>query len=175
MNHSIILHLAIFRINIGRHKNFTSLSNMPKRIIGSKMENNTEYVWDVYQPTPMMSTYTIGMAVLNDHVVVQKQLGTRNISTYAPAVANSTTERGQNEYNLNHTLLLLSIYEEYFNATDELPKIDSLSVLGHQYAAMENWGLIVYKMGYHASLDMIGHELAHFWFGNLVTCKNWNE
>ena len=40
---------------------------------------------------------------------------------------------------------------------------------------MENWGLIVYWSTYFGVIDLIAHELAHFWVGNLVTCKNWDE
>lgn len=117
-----------------------------------------------------MSTYTIGMAVLNGYASVQKQLGKRNITTYTPYATQDA------EFNLNHTLILLSIFEIYFNSTDILPKIDSLESLHGQYGAMENWGLIVYYYARHlVSTSLIAHELAHFWFGNLVTCKNWNE
>ena len=142
---------------------------MPKHITGKIMENNTEYEWDIYQPTPKMSTYILGIAVLNGYVSVQKQFGKRNISTYSPE------KTPDNEYNLNHTLKLLSIFEEYLNATEELPKIDSLHAIAGHYGAMENWGLIVYYTSHLTSIRLIAHELAHFWFGNLVTCENWNE
>lgn len=79
--------------------------------------------------------------------------------------------------------------DEYFNNTDAIPpKIDLIAVPDFSAGAMENWGSIIFRetaLYFNEtvnSLDrkqavagIIAHELAHFWFGNLVTCAWWDD
>ena len=175
---NIFFTIATFQINIGRLKNLTSLSNMPKRITGQKMNNNIDYAWDIYQTTPKMSTYTIGMAVLSNYSSMHKEYGKRNFSTWRESRFANYRDFIVTLFNLETTIKFLSFYESYFNMSDELPKTDSLHVLHGTYGAMENWGLIMYfdiRGRKIPDRTLIAHELAHYWMGNLVTCKNWNE
>ena len=161
---------ARFQINLGRLKNRTSLSNMPKISEGVSMKNNSDYVWDIYKTTPIMSTYTIAMAVLSqDYTFSVKQVEKRNISVVSMFYDNETTEEL-----LTNTDNYLRFFEKYFNDTDELPKIDNLHSIDGAYGAMENWGLIVY-FGSNGGQKLIAHEVAHYWHGNKVTCSNWHE
>ena len=144
---------------------------MPKRIVGKEMENNTDYVWDIYEKTPVMPTYTIAIAVLNNYTSSHKNLRNRNIASWMWKGYRESSR----EFNLNSTLALVPFLEKYFNMTDELPKIDSLNAIDGAYDAMENWGLIIYFRGAMTNYVTIAHELSHFWAGNLVTCKNWDE
>ena len=147
---------------------------MPKRITGKEMESNTNYVWDIYQETPNMSTYLIAFSVMDNFTSIQKQVGNRNITSWVWAGVRETPNKIP-EINLNTTVEILPFFEKYFNMKDELPKIDSMHAMKGPYGAMENWGLIVYWSTYFGVIDLIAHELAHFWVGNLVTCKNWDE
>ena len=120
--------------------------------------------------TPKMSTYTIALAVLSsDYTPVIRQTGKRNVSVVSGYYPNYPIERM-----LNTTTKFLSFFEKYFNNTDDLPKVDNLQAIAGAYGAMENWGLIVY-FGDHNYDLLIGHEVAHYWIGNKVTCSNWNE
>ena len=82
----------------------------------------------------------------------------------------------------------LSFFGEYFDNAYPLPKMDMVAVPDFSAGAMENWGLVVYR----ASLMLfeegktpinakqrigyvVGHELAHQWFGNLVTMQWWSQ
>ena len=151
-------------------QNRTSVSNMPQISKGIKMENNSDYVWDIYETTPIMSTYTIGMAVLSTKYTYNvKQLEKRNVSVITSYYDDATQERI-----LTNTDKYLRFYEDYYKDTDAVPKVDNLHSIGGRYAAMENWGLIVYFTGYNDDLT-IAHEVAHYWHGNKVTCSNWNE
>ncbi|XP_062121751.1 aminopeptidase N-like isoform X2 [Drosophila sulfurigaster albostrigata] len=83
---------------------------------------------------------------------------------------------------------LMTYYEQLFGISYPLPKMDQLAVPDFSAGAMENWGLITYR---EASLlyaeeasslldkqrvtNIIAHELAHQWFGNLVTMEWWND
>ena len=69
-----------------------------------------------------------------------------------------------------------------------LPKLDQIAVPDFQAGAMENWGAIIYREtacwstrgpsseGYKQNVaDVIAHEIAHQWFGDLVTMKWWDD
>lgn len=103
---------------------------------------------------------------------------------------------------------LLSFLENYFTIKLPLSKIDFVAVPEFGFSAMENWGLItfrlIYTICYQNILDgyslifyrenallsnkvhgtvgekmnialIMGHEIAHQWFGNLVTPMSWND
>jgi len=65
--------------------------------------------------------------------------------------------------------------------------LDNISITEFEAGAMENWGLVTYRevdllIEKNASLrqrnrvaTVVCHELAHMWFGNLVTMKWWND
>jgi aminopeptidase N len=148
---------------------------MPKVTVGKRMENNSNYEWDIYQKTPKMSTYTLAFAVLYDHVSVSKTQKNKTIS--ASTFSKNTKARRYNDHNinLNRTANTLSFYEDYFNMTDVLPKLDSLDSPHGRSDAMENWGLITYFEGTFKNEKTIAHELAHYWIGNAVTAKSWSE
>uniref|UniRef100_A0A665WWV9 Aminopeptidase n=1 Tax=Echeneis naucrates TaxID=173247 RepID=A0A665WWV9_ECHNA len=92
------------------------------------------------------------------------------------------------EFLCHLSVKMLDFYEEYFNIRYPLPKQDLIAIPDFQSGAMENWGLTTYR---ETSLlfdpptssisdklwvtMVIGHELAHQWFGNLVTMKWWND
>lgn len=76
----------------------------------------------------------------------------------------------------------LPFYTDYFSIGYPLPKLDLIAIGEMGPGAMENWGLITYREDAllldpkNSSLEtkryvavIIGHELAHQWFGNLVT------
>src|SRR5213075_1045152 len=100
-----------------------------------------------------------------------------------------TTTKGKAEsarYALEATAQILHYYNEYFGVSYPLPKLDQLAIPGGFGGAMENWGGITY---YETALlfdpanssaatkqrvyDVIAHEVAHQWFGNLVTMAWW--
>lgn len=83
---------------------------------------------------------------------------------------------------------MLDYFAEIFKVDYALPKCDHIAVPEFVSGAMENWGLITYrttkilfdektssnKVRLKAAY-VIAHELAHQWFGNLVTMEWWNE
>lgn len=81
----------------------------------------------------------------------------------------------------------LTALENYANFTYELPKVSHAAIPDFNAGAMENWGLITYKEQYligdenshhFDALEILlttAHELSHFAFGDLVTCKWWNQ
>uniref|UniRef100_A0A8C3YTD9 Aminopeptidase n=1 Tax=Catagonus wagneri TaxID=51154 RepID=A0A8C3YTD9_9CETA len=105
------------------------------------------------------------------------------VSIYA-----SPDKWSQTHYALEASLKLLDFYENYFDIHYPLPKLDLVAIPDFESGAMENWGLITYR---ETSLlfdpktsstsdklwvtKVIAHELAHQWFGNLVTMEWWND
>lgn len=84
--------------------------------------------------------------------------------------------------------LILEFYEKFFDIKYPLPKEDLIAIPDFASGAMENWGLITYresnllcnpKETSLISKEYIGiviaHELAHQWFGDLVTMKWWSD
>jgi aminopeptidase N len=82
----------------------------------------------------------------------------------------------------------LSFFTQYFGAAYPLPKMDMVAVPDFAAGAMENWGLITYRtvlaLYDPASTGsavkqqiayVVCHELAHQWFGNLVTMTWWSD
>ena len=81
-----------------------------------------------------------------------------------------------------------SFYREYFNIPYPLRKMDLIAIADFAAGAMENWGLVTYRERLllidpqQSSLStkrrvalVVAHELAHQWFGNLVTMKWWTH
>lgn len=82
----------------------------------------------------------------------------------------------------------LAILERHLDLALPVTKIDMFAVPGFPYAGMENWGLITFaeeSMLYapgestpaqsHHIAVVVAHELAHQWFGNMVTLRWWSE
>ncbi len=83
---------------------------------------------------------------------------------------------------------MLAYYREYFGVPFALPKLDQIAVPGVRNGAMEDWGFISYNESnllYDAAkssidtkqgvFEVIAHEVAHQWFGDLVTAASWDE
>uniref|UniRef100_A0A8C2XAC1 Aminopeptidase n=1 Tax=Cyclopterus lumpus TaxID=8103 RepID=A0A8C2XAC1_CYCLU len=95
---------------------------------------------------------------------------------------------GHAKYAANITGKILKFYENYFGINYEQKTLDQIALPDLGVGAMENWGLITYQEGgllYEDGVSsllhkeviatLIAHELAHQWFGNLVTMKWWND
>ncbi len=94
----------------------------------------------------------------------------------------------QAAYAMSITKKLLPYFTDYFGIRYSLPKLDQLAVPGIRDGAMEDWGLISYsedtilfdpaRSSFNAQrhvFNIVAHEIAHQWFGNLVTAASWEE
>ncbi|XP_017052623.1 aminopeptidase N isoform X2 [Drosophila ficusphila] len=178
---------ANFSISIVRSTMYKmSLSNMPKSHSSSYRRG---YVRDDFVTTPKMPTYLVAFIVSN---MVDSQYAAldREISPRVE-IWTRPTFVGMTHYAYKMVRKFLPYYEDYFGVKNKLPKIDLVSVPDFGFGAMENWGLITFRdsallvpedlelasssehMQYVAQI--IAHELAHQWFGNLVTPKWWDD
>ena len=135
-----------------------------------------------FQPTPSMSSYLNVFVAGELDAIETKAAGTqiRVIATKGKA------EWGR--YALESTAQILEYYNDYFGVRYPLPKLDQIAIPGGFGGAMENWGGITY---YESALlfdpkkssastrqriyEVVAHETAHQWFGDLVTMAWWDN
>ncbi|KAM3625855.1 uncharacterized protein V6R79_018655 [Siganus canaliculatus] len=138
-----------------------------------------------FEPTEIMSTYLLAFVVCEFGSINSTTPNNVLIRIWARKKA---IEEGQGDYALEKTGPILSFFENYYNSTYPLEKSDQIALPDFSAGAMENWGLITYREtallynpGVSSNGDkewvatVIAHELAHMWFGNLVTMRWWND
>lgn len=170
---------ATFQVKVKREPQHFALSNMPK--IKSTLVSEGVFQ-DEFSVSLKMSTYLVAV-IVGDLANISKETNGILVSVYA--VPNKLD---QAEYALDAAVKLLEFYQEYFDVKYPLPKLDLVAIPDLQAGAMENWGLITFRetMLLHdnktsSAMDkkilttVIAHELAHQWFGNLVTMEWWND
>src|SRR5213595_2344494 len=169
---------ARFQLSVVVPENWMAVSNMPiasERKVGGGREVS-------FQPTPSMSSYLNVFCAGEFDAIESESEGVR---------LRITTTKGKAEsgrYALEATAQILHYYNEYFGISYPLPKLDQLAIPGGFGGAMENWGGITY---YETALlfdpanssaatkqrvyEVIAHEVAHQWFGDLVTMAWWDN
>ncbi len=134
-----------------------------------------------FGPTPPMSTYLFYLGI-GKFERREQTVGPVKISVLAPPGRGSS-----GEFLLNRAGPLLSFYEEYYSLPYPLRKLDLIDVPESAFGGMENWGAIAFCEQWflvdettsspdrRSALRTLAHELAHMWFGNLVTMRWWND
>jgi tricorn protease interacting factor F2/3 len=169
---------ATFDISIIADNKFTAISNMPiksKKKIGSKTLYN-------FSKTPTVSTYLIYLGVGEFEYLTGK------VGKIQIRVITTKGNKSKGKFSLDLGKKLLTSYEKYFGIKYPLPKLDLIAVPDFAAGAMENWGAITFRetiLLYDPKTsstrtkqfiaEVISHEIAHQWFGNLVTMKWWND
>ncbi len=169
---------ATFDISIIADNKFTAISNMPiksKKKIGSKTVYN-------FSKTPVVSTYLIYLGVGEFEYLTGK------VGKIQIRVITTKGNKSKGKFSLDLAKKLLVSYEKYFGIKYPLPKLDLIAVPDFAAGAMENWGAITFRetiLLYDPKTsstrtkqyiaEVISHEIAHMWFGNLVTMKWWND
>lgn len=162
-----------------------ALSNMPvkeTRDVGNDKKSVS------FETTPIMSTYLLAWAV-GDFEYIEAFTGREYGGKKLPVRVYTT--RGlvqQGQWALEHAPKIIDYFSEQFDIDYPLPKSDILAAHEFTHGAMENWGLVTYRLTailFDEKLSdtryrnrvayVVAHELAHQWFGNLVTMDWWNE
>ncbi|XP_064902636.1 endoplasmic reticulum aminopeptidase 1 isoform X1 [Columba livia] len=171
---------ATFSVKIRREPKHLALSNMP---IVKSVSLTPWLVEDHFDTTVKMSTYLVAFIVSDFKSISKTTSHGIKVSVYA-----APDKIHQAGYALDAAVKLLDFYEDYFSIPYPLPKQDLAAIPDFQSGAMENWGLTTYRESAllydpeksSASSKLwitmvIAHELAHQWFGNLVTMEWWND
>ncbi|XP_047740791.1 aminopeptidase N [Hyalella azteca] len=173
---------AEFEIFIARQTNMSALSNMP-RINTSLIPDQPGWVWDHFNSSVPMSTYLVAF-VVSDFSHINS---TANKNTLFRVWARQEAI-DQAEYAKAIGPDVTTYFEDYFSIPFPLPKQDMIALPDFSAGAMENWGLITYRetaLLYDPAVSsasnkqrvaaVVAHELAHQWFGDLVTPSWWTD
>ncbi|XP_062947896.1 aminopeptidase N [Cynocephalus volans] len=176
---------AEFNITIIHPKDLTVLSNMLPKGPSTPLAEDPDWNITEFHTTPKMSTYLLAYIVSEfDHIESQAPNG---VMIRIWARPNAIAE-GHGEYALNITGPILNFFADHYDTPYPLEKSDQIGLPDFNAGAMENWGLVTYRENallYDPNSSSIGnkervvtvvaHELAHQWFGNLVTVDWWND
>ncbi len=168
---------AKFRLEVTVPAEWASVSNMPieRRVVHGNLATVR------FGETPKMPSYLVEFTA-GDLREINGRSGATDIGVWAVA-----GQEQQGETALRSAEQILADYNEYFAFAFPLPKLDSIAVPGGFSGAMENWGAITYNdqtllVGPASSADnrqlvfsIQAHEMAHQWFGDLVTMGWWDE
>ena len=169
---------ATFDVSLLVDKHLDAISNMP---VISKKKTGTKILYKFVR-TPIMSTYLLYLGV-GEFEYLHGKL--RNIKI---RIVTTKGNKNKGKLSLDFTKKFLGEYEKYFGIKYPLPKLDMIAIPDFAAGAMENWGAITFREAillYDTKTsstrtkqyiaEVISHELAHQWFGNLVTMKWWND
>ena len=156
-----------------------ALSNMPEIDVENRKATG---VWK-FETTPRMSSYLLAFAVGDMQGITAK---TKN-GTLVGVYATKAHPESNLEFALDIAVRCIEFYEEYYGVKYPIPQSLHVALPDFSAGAMENWGLVTYREIYllvdenSTALSrqtvalVVAHELAHQWFGNLVTMKWWDD
>ena len=156
-----------------------ALSNMPEIDVEKRKETG---IWK-FETTPRMSSYLLAFVAGDLQGVTAK---TKN-GTLVGVYSTKAHPLSNLDFSLDIAVRSIEFYEDYYGVKYPIPQSLHIALPDFSAGAMENWGLVTYREVYlvvdenstFASRQqvalVIAHELAHQWFGNLVTMKWWDD
>lgn len=175
---------AVFNIVLIHPQGTVALSNGKEIDVVNTTIDGVAVTQTHFEPTRKMSSYLLAVVVC-DYTFIGAEQQSTLIRIWARRKA---IESGQGNYALNVTGPILDFLQEYYKIPYPLNKSDQIALPDFYFGAMENWGLVTYRetnllydpvgssnRNKETTVTIIAHELAHMWFGNLVTLKWWNE
>jgi aminopeptidase N len=173
---------ATFDLAINAPAGQMAVSNMP---VASSRPGANGRTRIAFQTSPKMSTYLLFVSVGD----FERATVTADNGTEIGVIAQKG-KVGQAQFALESGRDVLHEYNAYFGIPYPLPKLDNIAAPGRSqfFSAMENWGAI-FTFEYSLLLDpavanidtkqgvftVAAHEIAHQWFGNLVTMAWWDD
>lgn len=170
---------ATFDLTLTAPKGEAVIANTPIK----KQTTKAGLVTTVFEPTPKMSTYLLAFVYGQLDYLESKTKSGIVVKTYATPQNVKHTK-----FALDVAVKCLEFYNEYFGIDYPLPKCDLIALPDFASGAMENWGCVTFREqtlfvdSKNTSLSVkqyvamvVAHELAHQWFGNLVTMRWWTD
>ncbi|XP_077994242.1 aminopeptidase N-like [Glandiceps talaboti] len=171
---------ATFDIILEHRDGRRALSNMP---VTKTEEPAVGWTRTYFDTTPTMSAYVIALVVA-DYVNI-----TRYTESGIPVSVWAWEENIHAfEYAVEMATQQVDIFTRAWGVPYTLPKLDNVAIPNFYFSGMENWGVILYRdtrIAYEAGIDtpyqaqrsnsLVSHEVAHQWFGDIVTCKWWDH
>ncbi|QIW23488.1 leucyl aminopeptidase [Sulfolobus sp. S-194] len=168
---------ARFKLSVKVDKDLDVISNMPVEDVREEGDKKTV----TFQETPRMSTYLLYLGI-GKFEEIKDKLGEVDI-----IVATVPGKISKGKFALDVAKKIIGYYEDYFSIKYQLPKEHLIAIPEFAFGAMENWGAITFRETALLADDsssvnqkmrvasVVAHELAHQWFGDLVTMKWWDD
>jgi aminopeptidase 2 len=175
---------AEFTVTLIADEGMTCLSNMD---IASTEQVDSEITGGKrnvvkFNRSPRMSTYLLAFIVGE-----LKSISTDKFRLPIKVWMTPEQNESDGQFALEVAAKTLAFYEKTFQAPYPLPKMDMVAIPDFAAGAMENWGLVTYRVvdllfdqksagaaTKERVAEVVQHELAHQWFGNLVTMDFWD-
>ncbi|XP_059169547.1 aminopeptidase N-like [Physella acuta] len=175
---------ATFNLSLVHPSSMMSVANtLPVATGPAFVVDGVEYVRDIYLPSPKMSSYLVAFVICDFSF---KSTVSTNGVLFRAWTTTSTLD--QIDYALDVGAKTLTFYEDFFGIKYPLPKQDMIGIPDFAAGAMENLGLITYRQSfllYEQGISnendketvtyAVTHELAHQWFGDLVSPAWWDD
>ncbi len=170
---------AVFEVSLAVASDKTAISNT---VTTGIKEHEAGYKIVSFSPSPKMSTYLLAF-IVGDFEWIEKKTK-RGVLVRVFTVPG---RKEQGRFALECAVRSLDFYEQYFAIRYPLPVLDMIAIPDFASGAMENWGAVTYRDAIliddeNTSLAnrqwvaiVVAHELAHQWFGNLVTMEWWTD
>ncbi len=172
---------ATFQVTLNVPEAMAAVSNTP--IIEEKPGESPGVKTVRFGATPIMSTYLLAF-VIGDLTHIEKEAADGTVV----GVWTTRGKEEQGQFALDTSVKLLSFFNDYFGIPYPLPKLDHLAIPDFAAGAMENWGCVTYRetallvdpanssAGTRQRVaEVVAHEMAHMWFGDLVTMAWWDD
>ena len=176
-------HKAIFDITLVIPSGLKAISNTPVVAESQPRAGVTEVR---FAETPVMSTYLMAFLVGDFTFVESQYQGTGGSTKVGVWTTRGKEEQGR--FALDTSVKLLHFFNDYFGVPYALEKLDHIALPDFAAGAMENWGAITYRetallvdeanssAGTRQRVaEVVAHEMAHMWFGDLVTMQWWDD
>ncbi len=159
------------------------ISNTPEESQEQISEDGKSFTRTTFKTTPPMSTYLLAWVIGRFSSKSTKTKYGTLVATYAPLNQEKDSVDFANEIAVSS----LEFYEDNFKIKYPLEHLYQVALPDFEAGAMENWGLVAYResmllAGNESTLSTkksvaltVAHELAHQWFGNLVTMEWWDD
>ncbi|KAL5292090.1 ENPEP.2 family protein [Megaselia abdita] len=164
---------------------YHALSNMPQsgvKDIGDGLKEVT------FVDSVAMSTY-LSAFIVSDFDYLEGDVRANGVGEdFKMRVYATPEQKNKMPFALETGVKITEYYINYFQVEYPLPKLDMAAIPDFVSGAMETWGLVTFRetsLLYDDKISstanrqrvatVIAHEVAHMWFGNLVTMKWWNE
>ena len=171
---------ATFQLTLNIPREMVAVSNTP---ILEQAGLDAGYQSIMFARTPIMSTYLMAFVVGDLSYIEQEAANNTTVGVW--------TTRGKEEqgrFALETSARMLGFFNDYFGIPYPLEKLDHLAIPDFAAGAMENWGCITYRetallvdpenssAGTRQRVaEVVAHEMAHMWFGDLVTMEWWDD
>ncbi|MCP4436977.1 MAG: M1 family metallopeptidase [Actinomycetia bacterium] len=179
---------ATFAVSLVVPHNMTAISNAAEASRESAGVDSTGQptVRVTFAPTVVMSTYLLAVVVGPLEATDPRMVAGRN-GAIALRVVHPPGQGHLCDFALDVAEAALRFFEDWYDLPYPGDKVDLIAVPDFAFGAMENLGAITFRevlllvdpegatpQELQRVADVINHELAHMWFGNLVTMKWWN-